>query len=425
MENFLNELIYIVRTLRRIRADHETILAALLNYSEIDLSYVENIKLEFGENVANLFLLIKEMSRIIYLAKNNQDNKVNKMILSIINDKRAIQANIVCKLVNVKFSNCKSCDKSKIFKEILNIHIPICTDIGFYEIKSELEDLWLKYMEPLIYQNIKRKLYLKKQKRKEYIEMVIKTLKKELKNNFINSKINGRAKNFYSIYKKMFLKHKNMSEVNDLLGFRIIVEKISDCYLALEIVHKISIPLPNRFKDYIFNPKRNGYQSLHTTINILDLTCEIQIKTQKMFNNSNSSSFSHTYYKKFGSNFPKETLLLNSGISNQKSSHLDNSSTKCNLYKKIYVFTYQFNIIELDAGSSVRDYVAIAYQRSLQNRIYLCKINDKIEDSNYILKNGDIVNIFFKSINLKTKSLFQKKKKKKKKYKRCSSKISN
>lgn len=287
--------------LAELEMDVHTIIGSLLHdvVEDTDVS-VEEIEAEFGSDVALLVDGVTKLGKIHYESKEErQAENLRKMLLAMAKDIRVILIKLADRLHNMRtlkfMTDAKKKEKAT---ETLEIYAPIAHRLGIFRIKWELEDLALLYMYPEEYYDLVKRVNSKREERLKYINKVITGLTDGIADVNIECEIYGRPKNFYSIYKKMYVQHKNFEEIYDLTAVRILVDSVKDCYGALGVVHTMWTPLPGRFKDYIATPKPNMYQSLHTTlIGDQGEPFEIQIRTYEMHRIAEYGIAAHWKYK--------------------------------------------------------------------------------------------------------------------------------
>ncbi|MGB4439765.1 MAG: HD domain-containing protein, partial [Sedimentibacter sp.] len=269
-----------------LHVDVQTIAAGLLHdvVEDTGITY-DDIKREFGEEIANMVDGVTKLSKVKYRNKEErQAESLRKMIIAMSKDIRVVIIKLADRLHNIRTLEYMPLHKQKQKAiETIEIYAPIANRLGIASIKWELEDLSLKYIDPEGYEDLLKKVQDKNEKRKNYIFNIISLMKEKLNESGIEADIKGRPKSLYSIYKKMYFKNRSFDQIYDLIAVRLIVDSIKDCYGALGTVHTLWKPVPGRFKDYIAMPKPNMYQSLHTTVIGPDgEPFEIQIRTLDM-----------------------------------------------------------------------------------------------------------------------------------------------
>lgn len=390
-----------------ISADYETISAALLHdvLEDCDCS-VEEMEDEFGVNITRLVTGVTRLSRINFSTENEYlIDYYKKIIVGMSEDVRVIIVKLADCLHNMRTLWALPEERQKIkAHETLDIFAPIAHHLGIHKIKSELEDLSLRYLKPDVFYDIAEKLNKTKLERDKTVFDMQTSVSELLDEHHINHEIKGRAKSIYSIYNKLD-KGKKFSDIYDLLALRILVNTEQECYLALGIIHSKFKPLPKRFKDYIAMPKPNMYQSLHTTVFGIDgYLFEIQIRTYDMNEVAENGIASHWAYKE-GSG-PVRVDILNQteqklqffksiiDLSSDKMSSEDfvNSVRDDLLNNNIYCFTPKGDVIELPVGATPLDFAYRIHTRVGETTVGAI-VNNNIVPLNYELKSNDIVKI--------------------------------
>lgn len=395
--------------LAELEMDVHTIIASLLHdvVEDTDVS-CEEIEKMFGADVALLVDGVTKLGKIHYESKEErQAENLRKMLLAMAKDIRVILIKLADRLHNMRtlkfMTDAKKKEKAT---ETLEIYAPIAHRLGIFRIKWELEDLALLYMYPEEYYDLVARVNQKRETRLNYINKVINDLQEAIGEVNITCEIYGRPKNFYSIYKKMYVQHKNFEEIYDLTAVRILVDSVKDCYGALGVVHTMWTPLPGRFKDYIATPKPNMYQSLHTTlIGEQGEPFEIQIRTYEMHRIAEYGIAAHWKYKEGGSNEPEgnKNADMDSKLSwlrqmmelqgDLKDPQEFMESLKIDLFNnQVYVFTPDGEVMELPVGSTPVDF-AYKIHSAVGNKCIGAKVNNRIVPLNYQLKNGQLVEI--------------------------------
>ena len=393
--------------LSKIYADYETISAALLHdvLEDCDCT-VEEMEDKFGINITRLVTGVTRLSRINFSTENEYlIDYYKKIIVGMSEDVRVIIVKLADCLHNMRTLWALPEDRQKAkAHETLDIFSPIAHHLGIHKIKSELEDLSLRYLKPDVFYDIAEKLNKTKLERDKTVFDMQKSVSELLDEHHINHEIKGRAKSIYSIYNKLD-KGKKFSDIYDLLALRILVHTEQECYLALGIIHSKFRPLPKRFKDYIAMPKPNMYQSLHTTVFGIDgYLFEIQIRTYDMDEVAENGIASHWAYKE-GSG-PVRVDVMNQteqklqffksiiDLSRDKMSSEDfvNSVKDDILNNNIYCFTPKGDVIELPVGSTPLDFAYRIHTRVGETTVGAI-VNNNIVPLNYELKNNDIVKI--------------------------------
>ena len=369
--------------------DDNAIAAGLLHDVVEDTS-CSSLELEqmFNEEVAFLVEGVTKLDKIqCHSKEERQLESYRKMFVAMAQDVRVIIIKLADRLHNMRTMSFQSPEKQKsIAQETLEIYSPLADRLGIIKLKWELEDLALRYLEPEIYYDLVERISMKRQERLEYIDEVIRDLKIEMNKMHINYEIAGRPKHFYSIYRKMVTKHKELDEIYDLIAIRVLVNTVQDCYIVLGSVHSLWKPVPGRIKDYIAMPKPNLYQSLHTTvIGPRGERFEIQIRTFEMHQIAEYGVAAHWLYKQQGNsemasdnnqlNWLQKLKELQQDAVDSKE-FLDN--IKLELFSDtVFVFSPASEVYELPIGSSPLDF-AYRVHTEIGNQCVGAKVNGKI-----------------------------------------------
>jgi len=383
--------------------DHVAICAGLLHDVIEDTPYTfDDIATLFGKPVAEIVDGITKLKKIQY--RDHQEQQVEnlrKMFFAMSKDIRVVMIKLIDRLHNMRTLGFMSKEKQLyIAKETLDVYAPLAHRLGISKIKSELEDLSLKYLDPVAYEEIAENISRKKVEREAYVSDIIDTLKKRMEENSITCEITGRAKHFYSIFRKMYAQNKTIDEIYDLFAVRVIVNTVAECYTVLGIVHDMYTPLPMRFKDYVAMPKPNMYQSLHTTVVGTDGTpFEIQIRTWDMHKVAQEGIAAHWKYKEGKSgedSMDKELEWVRSLMETQADimdADVFMNSLKIDMFSdQVFAFTPQGKVIPLPNGSTCIDF-AFTIHTQVGSKMVGAKANGKIVPNTYKLQNGDIIEI--------------------------------
>ena len=403
-EPYILHPLAVAQILADMKIDTTTITAALLHDVVEDTACtLEDLRNEFGREVAFLVDGVTKLSRLNYRTKEDQQlNSMRKMFLAMAKDVRVVVIKLADRLHNMRTLRYMRSDKQKrIAQETLEIFAPLAHRLGIFNIKWELEDLSFRYLEPDKYYDLVDQMKQKRHVREEIVNEAIDVLRKALDDAHIHCEINGRPKHFYSIYKKMKKDNRDLSQVYDLFAIRVIVDDVKDCYGVLGIVHSLWKPLPYRFKDYIAMPKPNNYQSLHTTvIGTRGQPVEIQIRTWEMHHIAEYGVAAHWRYKEGNQTANKDAFDEKMGWLRNLLEWQDTSNPQefVNALKldafsdEVFVFSPRGDVIDLPQGAIPIDF-AYRIHTDVGHRCVGAKINGKIVPLDYRLKNGDIVEI--------------------------------
>ncbi|MCW8855815.1 MAG: bifunctional GTP diphosphokinase/guanosine-3',5'-bis pyrophosphate 3'-pyrophosphohydrolase [Kangiella sp.] len=385
-----------------LHLDHQTIMAALMHdvIEDCDVTK-QDLGNEFGETVADLVEGVSKLTQIDFQSKEQaQAENFRKMMMAMTQDIRVILIKLADRLHNMQTLGALRPDKRRrIARETLEIYAPIANRLGIYRLKEQLELLGFANMYPLRYRVLQHSVKKVRGHRKEIVERITEQLRTRLKDSRITSKVIGREKSVYSIYKKMRDKVGTFTEVMDIYAFRVITDSEDSCYRILGQIHNLFKPIPGRFKDYIAIPKANGYQSLHTVLrNKTGMHIEVQIRTEQMDQMAENGVAAHWLYKT-GSAHPAETKArewLQSLVELQQSAgdsmeFIEN--VKIDLYPdEVYIFTPKGKIIELPKGATPVDF-AYAIHTDVGNSCIACKIDKQFSPLSTPLTNGKTVEI--------------------------------
>ncbi|MBW3003349.1 RelA/SpoT family protein [Candidatus Woesearchaeota archaeon] len=400
-ESYFSHCEYVAMLLTELKLNSTTIAAGLLHDILEDTKIrPQKLQDEFGPEIFNLVEGVTKIERIsLEMTDEEKAQYIRKILLATIKDVRVILIKLVDRLHNMKTLKHLSDEKQKrIAKETLDIYAPIAHKLGIYKIKSELEDLSLRYIDAEAYQDLKKKISEKREARENKIAEVVKVLKDMIESQNIEATVYGRAKTFYSIYKKIKTRNKTFDTIFDLYAFRIITNSVEDCYKILGHIHSKWRYLPSQFSDYIANPKPNGYQSIHTKILYTGQPIEIQIRSRDMHLEAEEGIAAHWRYKgterdkKFDRKIGWLRQLLEWERTSSNAKELI-ETLKIDLFKdEIIVFTPKGEPLALPEGSTPIDF-AYEIHTNIGNKCIRCKVNNQVVPLDSVLKSGDVVEI--------------------------------
>ena len=409
-QSYLQQGLIMAELLLDLKCDQATIAAAILYntvvYNELS---IEDVAEQLGEDVAKLIngAIKMDAARALFhqelthseQQKRNIDN-LRKMLLAMVEDFRVV----LIKLAEVTYiarsaAKIDERNRKKIAEELQHIYAPLANRLGIGQIKWELEDLALRYLQPEVYKNLAKQLDQKRLDRERYVAKIIDILNTEIANSSINEfQINGRAKHIYSIYRKMQRKEVDYAEIYDVIAVRILVPTVDDCYKALGIVHGLWNHIPQEYDDYIVNPKPNGYRSLHTAVvGPDDRNLEVQIRTQQMHQESELGVAAHWKYKegtKSQGDYEEKIAWLRQVIEwqTQVAEETEQTTTRELFADRIYVFTPAGKIIDLPNGATPIDFAYMVHSE-VGHRCRGAKVNGHIVPLTHQLKTGARVEI--------------------------------
>ncbi|HIC37131.1 MAG TPA: bifunctional (p)ppGpp synthetase/guanosine-3',5'-bis(diphosphate) 3'-pyrophosphohydrolase [Candidatus Marinimicrobia bacterium] len=401
-EAYFTHCVAVAQTLATWKMDTTTIIAGLLHdtIEDTDVS-VRALRQEFGDDLANLVDGVTKIGGIKFSSrKEKQAGNFMKMLLSVAQDLRVIIIKFADRLHNMEtIKHMSKIKQHRIAVETRDVYVPLAHRLGMSSVKSQLEDRVFRVLDPTGYKELDSKIKSSKRQREKFIKEIIDPVADELKIYDIIPHVYGRSKSYSSIYGKMMSRDKSFEEIYDLYAIRIIVEKIEQCYLALGIVHSLYKPIQERFKDFIANPKSNGYQSVHTTVvGRKGQLVEIQIRTTDMEETAEIGVAAHWVYKEGKSlgidqkvKWLRELLDILQNESADPKEFME--LLKIDLYnEEIFVFTPAGDLIQLPVGATPVDF---AFQVHTQVGMHCmgAKINHSVVPLNTKLKNGDMVEI--------------------------------
>ncbi len=392
-----------------LELDMESIVAGILHdVVEDTILTMEEVTEAFNAEVALLVDGVTKLTKLNYSADKVeiQAENLRKMFLAMAKDIRVILIKLADRLHNMRTMQYQPVNKQyEKSRETMDIYAPIAQRLGISRIKIELDDLSLKYLEPVVYKELSEKVALKMQERESFIHQIVDEVSNHIEDARIDAKVTGRVKHLFSIYKKMVNQNKTLDQVYDLFAVRIIVDTVKDCYAALGVIHEMYKPIPGRFKDYIAMPKPNMYQSLHTTlISTTGQPFEIQIRTYEMHRTAEYGIAAHWKYKvdptgQHTTDSEEEKLTWLRQILEWQQDLSDNQEflsllkNDLDLFSdNVYCFTPTGDVKNLPAGSTPVDF-AYSIHSAVGNKMVGARVNNKLVTFDYVIQNGDQIEV--------------------------------
>lgn len=393
----------VAQILIELGLDSATVAAAFLHDVIEDTPVTEeDIRRDFGEEVLLLVSGVTKLDKIVFKSREEEEaENFRKIFVAMAKDIRVIIIKLADRLHNMRSLNFLSKERQiKMAQETLDIYTPLAGRLGISQIKCELEDLCLKYLEPEAYEYLVENIHQKLYERHNFVDFVVKEIKNILEESKIQGEVFGRPKHFYSIYKKMKSQNKTLDQIYDLTAVRVIVNTVDECYEVFGKIHKRWKPIPGRIKDYIATPKANMYQSLHTTVvTNFGQPFEIQIRTFEMHRTAEFGIAAHWKYKEKKTedtsfterlSWIREVLDWEGGLKDSKEFM---QSLKTELYSnELLVFTPKGKVISLPKDATPIDF-AYAIHSEVGNRCTGARVNSKIVPLDSTLQTGDVVEI--------------------------------
>ncbi len=397
---------FVASILTELMIDPPTVAAGLLHDTVEDCEDVtlDVIRQNFGDEVATLVDGVTKLNKLNFTSREEaQAESLRKMILAMSRDIRVVLIKLADRLHNMRTLKYQPPDRQQaISRETLDIYAPLAHRLGVYAIKTELEDLSLRYLDPEGYQALVDKVGMKRAERQKNIRLVIEELSDKLNEAKIRYDVDGRPKHFYSIYRKMVVQNKPFDQIYDLFAIRVIVDTVKDCYAVLGIVHTLWNQIPGRFKDYISVPKANMYQSLHTTVmggRSMPFPFEVQIRTWEMHRVAEYGIAAHWRYKEgnTGKSDLDSKLYWVRQILDWQSDTRDSKefvdTLKTDLFaEEVFLFTPKGDVISMPKGATPLDF-AYAIHSAVGNRCVGAKVNGRLVTLDTELQTGDRVEI--------------------------------
>ncbi len=408
-EPYINHPLAVAIILAELEMDKETIIAGLLHDVVEDTPITEEELTEmFGSEVTLLVDGVTKLTKLNYSQDKVelQAENLRKMFIAMAKDIRVVVIKLADRLHNMRTMQyqtpSKQLEKSR---ETLDIYSPLAQRLGISKIKTELDDLALKFLEPEVYRRLSEEIKATRYEREAFIRRIIAEVEVQLKEAGVEAKLDGRAKHFFSIYRKMVNQNKTLDQIYDLFAVRIIVASVKDCYAALGVIHEMYKPIPGRFKDYIAMPKPNMYQSLHTTLIGPEGTpFEIQIRTEEMHRTAEYGIAAHWKYKEAQNGIHtsaneeqklawlREILDWQREMSDNKE-FLNSLKNDLDLFNdSVYCFTPTGDVKTLPVGSNPVDF-AYSIHSAVGNKMVGARVNGKLVTIDYEIQNGDQIEI--------------------------------
>ncbi|WP_352397945.1 bifunctional (p)ppGpp synthetase/guanosine-3',5'-bis(diphosphate) 3'-pyrophosphohydrolase [[Clostridium] aminophilum] len=410
-EPYIIHPICVAIILADLELDKETLTAGILHDVVEDTSMTyDQVKDEFGVEVAELVDGVTKLTQISWHKDklDIQAENLRKMFLAMAKDIRVILIKLADRLHNMRtlqyMTPAKQQEKAR---ETMDIYAPIADRLGISRIKTELDDLSLRYLEPEKYKELEEKVASRKGSRESFINEIMHEVSEEMKKQEISCKVTGRVKHFFSIYKKMVNQNKTLDQIYDLFAIRILVDNVKDCYAALGVIHEMYKPIPGRFKDYIAMPKPNMYQSLHTTlISRTGQPFEIQIRTYEMHRTAEYGIAAHWKYKESGGSLEKNNIdnteaklswlrQILEWQQDMSDNHEFMNMLKSDLdlfQDSVYCFTPTGDVKNLPKGSTPIDF-AYSIHSAVGNKMVGARVNGQQVPINYVIQNGDRIEV--------------------------------
>ncbi len=402
-EAYICHPLAVARLLVDLGMDSESIAAALLHDVVEDTPFtIDEVKAEFGPDVALLVDGVTKLTKIQFSSiEEQQAENLRKMLLAMSQDVRVMIIKLCDRLHNMRTGDAwpeqKRRDKAL---ETMEVYAPIANRLGILNIKEELEDRSLHYLDPISFNEIKK--LLSEHSGPEFLANTSAVIEKRLEESGVHgAAMKRRVKSVYGIYRKMYVQNKSFDEIYDIYAVRIILDTVAECYTALGLIHDMYHPLPNRFKDYISTPKPNGYQSLHTTvIGHEGIPFEVQIRTREMDEMAEYGVAAHWKYKEGVSGGQDKLdarlawvrqLLENQRVSDDADNLLRDLKSDL-LPEEVFAFTPKGDVINLPAGATCIDF-AYAIHSAVGNRMVACKVNNRIVPIDHQVVTGEIIEV--------------------------------
>ncbi|MBE0616843.1 MAG: bifunctional (p)ppGpp synthetase/guanosine-3',5'-bis(diphosphate) 3'-pyrophosphohydrolase, partial [Proteobacteria bacterium] len=402
-EPYLTHPLAVAEILADLHMDEVTVVCGLLHdVTEVGATTAEQVREHFGDEVASIIESLSRLSRVTYSSrKQEQAEYFRRLILGMAKDVRVVMVKLADRLHNMRtLGHVPRPRQLQLAQETLDVYSPLANRLGIHRVKSELQDLGLRFTMPDVFADLEQKVERRLAERESYIAEVTEVLEGILAENELRGQVSGRPKHLFSIWKKMEDQQIGFDKVYDLIAFRLIVPEVKDCYGALGAIHGRWTPIPGRFKDYIALPKPNLYQSLHTTVmGPQGQPMEVQIRTEEMHRIAEEGIAAHWRYKEKRAHGGQEDRVFD-WLRQVVDAHKDIGdaqefleSVKIDLYPDVvFIFTPAGELVELPRGATPVDF-AYSVHSQVGEQCVGAKVNDRMVPLNHRLKNGDRVEI--------------------------------
>ena len=410
-EPYISHPLAVAEIVAGLGLDTDSVCAALLHDTVEDCSdkvELRDIEKNFGKDVAQL---VDGLTKIVFLQVEDKEEQqienLRKMLLAMHRDVRVIFIKLCDRLHNMRTLDAKPEEKRRLTAlETMQVYAPLAHRLGIQKIKQELENLGIRYLDPIGYKEVKDSIENKYGQSLNVIENIRSEISEKLTENHINFTLEGRIKTVYSIYKKMYNQNKSFDEIYDFYAVRVIVETELECYTTLGLIHEMFNSIPGRFKDYISTPKPNMYRSLHTTVIGRDgIPFEVQIRTREMHHIAEYGIAAHWKYKSGASSkedMDKKLEWISKLIETEGETRDHDefiNALKTDIFRdEVFVFTPKGDVIALPQGATVIDF-AFAIHSAVGNKMIGAKINGMIVPIDRVVENGEIVEILTSSVS--------------------------
>jgi RelA/SpoT family (p)ppGpp synthetase len=402
-ELYITHPVAVAGILADLHLDYQSIAAAIMHDVLEDTPMAkEQIEEKFGHEIAAIVDGVSKLDQLSFNSRAEaQVESFRKMMLAMVEDIRVILLKLADRLHNMQTLDALPLDKQRrIARETLEIYAPIANRLGVYSLKTELEDYGFRFGHPYRYRVLDKAVRRAQGNQRQILRKISERLKRALGKAGIDGTVTGRQKHLYSIYRKMLEKHRSLSEIADVFGFRLIMPTADDCYRALGIVHQLYKPMPGRFKDFIAIPRVNGYESLHTTLlGPNGIPIEVQIRTEEMNKVAESGIAAHWQYKAADKEVippqvrAREWLASINEMQSAANSEEFMEHVKVDLFPdNVYVFTPKGDILRLPRGATCIDF-AYAVHTDVGNRCVAAKIDRRLVPLRTLIKNGQTVEV--------------------------------